>query len=149
MFKVRMRRACLGDSVFIARWHTHYFDNGWSTKSVEDSLNTSTVCGLIASIDDKCVGCLLWQCIALEAEILTILVAPAFSGQGIATMMLNEMLHNGNIETVFLEVSVNNHVAQHMYQKACFFTTGCRPHYYGAGIDAIMMTWRKSFLKIS
>lgn len=48
------------DASFIARWHTHYFDNGWSTRSVLKTLNSPAADGVVALESGQPIGVMLW-----------------------------------------------------------------------------------------
>ena len=81
--------------------------------------------------------------VADTAEILTVGVVPQARRQGIGgrllAMLLDEARRRGAVEA-FLEVRVDNTVAQQLYEQARFVRVGIRRGYYAEGrIDAVVM----------
>lgn len=77
------------------------------------------------------------------AEILTVGVVPQARQQGIGgrllAMLLDEARRRGAVEA-FLEVRVDNPVAQQLYERARFVRVGIRRGYYAGGrVDAVVM----------
>lgn len=128
------------DAAFIARWHSHYFPNGWSTESVQQTIKSPSVIGVIAMEGAAPIGALIFQDTGDEAEILTLFVLPTVSGRGVATMLLQHLVYLKKGAIIHLEVSSQNLSAQHVYKKVGFRVVGLRPNYYGQGVDGIMMT---------
>ncbi len=78
-----------------------------------------------------------------DTDILTIAVDPDYRLRGIARHMLTSLLdwaYTKNSPKIFLEVEKNNQPAQALYISEGFETISIRPDYYGAGIDALVMT---------
>ena len=74
--------------------------------------------------------------VADEAEILSIAVAAAHRGRGIAGALLNlhlRRLAGLGARAVFLEVDAQNEPAQRLYRRAGFREVGRRPGYYPQG----------------
>ena len=46
---------------------------------------------------------------------------------------------NKQVRVVFLEVSVANIAARHLYTRAGFLQAGLRPHYYSDNSDALVL----------
>ena len=81
--------------------------------------------------------------IADSAEILTVGVIPAARRRGIARLLLDGLLtearRRGAVEA-FLEVRVDNEVAQTLYAGEGFAQVGLRRGYYDGGrVDAVVM----------
>ena len=77
----------------------------------------------------------------IEAEILTIAVAPELRGRGIGGELLDELMGiamNEGAEQIFLEVRSQDPVAQGMYVGRGFVPVGIRKHYYSDD-DAVVM----------
>ena len=73
-----------------------------------------------------------------EAEILSVAVASARRGRGIARALLNlhlRRLAGLGARAVFLEVDEDNTPARRLYQRAGFREVGRRPGYYRQGRD--------------
>jgi ribosomal-protein-alanine N-acetyltransferase len=73
-----------------------------------------------------------------EAEILSVAVASARRGRGLARALLNlhlRRLAGLGTNAVFLEVDEDNEPARRLYQRAGFREVGRRPGYYQQGRD--------------
>ena len=76
-----------------------------------------------------------------DAEVMTVGVAPEYSGRGLGTALLADLIdraRESRARRVFLEVRAGNHTAQRLYERAGFRAIGTRPRYYGDE-DAIVM----------
>jgi ribosomal-protein-alanine N-acetyltransferase len=82
-----------------------------------------------------------------EGHVTTIAVAPEYRGRGIGELLLNGLIDQAltlNTDMLTLEVRVSNIVAQQLYLKYGFRTSGTRPRYYtDNGEDALIM-WTES-----
>ena len=93
----------------------------------------------------KPVGYLKARIIRDEIEIISILIDKKFRKTGIGKSLLNELLNialKKKIQSIFLEVSVENMIAINLYKKFNFVKVGKRKHYYfqnGKYIDADIM----------
>lgn len=74
-----------------------------------------------------------------EAEIITLVVAPALRRQGIGRALLEHALAARPAQQWFLEVSADNQAAQALYRRCGFAQAGRRRHYYADGSDALVM----------
>ncbi|MDO4888263.1 MAG: GNAT family N-acetyltransferase [Actinomycetaceae bacterium] len=77
----------------------------------------------------------------IEAEVLTIGVAPSHRGQGLGGLLLDELLSLAaadGAEEVFLEVRSRGEVARRLYESRGFVTVGLRRGYYRDD-DALIM----------
>ena len=81
-----------------------------------------------------------------EAELLTIVTAPAARGRGIAGALLSRILAratDAGARACFLEVAADNAPARRLYAGAGFAQVGVRLRYYrapdGTATDAIVM----------
>jgi [ribosomal protein S18]-alanine N-acetyltransferase len=74
-----------------------------------------------------------------EAEILSVAVAPARRGRGLARKLLDlhlRRLAGLGVGAVFLEVDEGNAPARRLYGRARFRDVGHRPAYYPRGTQA-------------
>ena len=82
-----------------------------------------------------------------EGHVTTIAVAPEYRGRGIGELLLNGLIDQAlslHTDMLTLEVRVSNIVAQQLYLKYGFRTSGTRPRYYtDNGEDALIM-WTES-----
>lgn len=78
-----------------------------------------------------------------QADVLTLAVAERRWGQGLGTALLDALLDEAarrGCAEVFLEVRVDNHRAQRLYQRRGFVEIGVRRGYYQpSGTDALVM----------
>jgi [ribosomal protein S18]-alanine N-acetyltransferase len=75
-----------------------------------------------------------------EAHVLTIGVTGAAQGRGLGTLLLRDLLAAAGDRTVFLDVRVDNDVAQRLYARHGFVPVGRRKRYYQpSGTDALVM----------
>jgi ribosomal-protein-alanine N-acetyltransferase len=78
-----------------------------------------------------------------DTDVLTIAVDPDYRLRGIARHMLTSLIdwaYTKNSPTIFLEVEKNNQPAQALYISEGFEIISLRPDYYGAGLDALVMS---------
>jgi len=116
----------------------------WSRRVFEDCMQVGYCC-LVAERDGVILGHGIMLARAGEAHILNLCVAPAFRRQGVAGLMLEELLGvavGSGAQTAFLEVRPSNEGAIELYRHAGFHEVGHRPGYYPAPFgreDAIVM----------
>ena len=81
-----------------------------------------------------------------QAHVSTLAVAPQWRRKGLGLLLMLHMLDCAvamGMRTVTLEVRVSNHVAQSLYQKCGFRTSGVNKGYYrDNGEDALLMMTR-------
>jgi len=84
----------------------------------------------------------VWQ--YLDLHILKIATRPRWRRQGLARHLLvlaGEHATEAGGESVTLEVRASNEAAIRLYETLGYRLKGRRPHYYGDGEDALIMTW--------
>jgi ribosomal-protein-alanine N-acetyltransferase len=135
-----LRLATAADAQLAAVVHATAFpeQDSWSSDVFSLQLALPNVIGLIWP--NK--GIILSRHAAAEAEILTVAVSPSIRRRGIGTVLLRETLIRlaaSGVETVFLEVSVNNTAGLALYSGFGFVAAGRRPRYYSDGSDALVL----------
>ena len=122
------------------------FPISWSRKSIESELSNKLAHYSIAKIKDKIVGFGGMWTIVDESQITNIAVHPHYRGNGIASLILNELINvceNKKVTGLTLEVRKSNNIAQNLYKKFGFIHEGIRPKYYeDNGEDAFLM-WKR------
>ena len=100
----------------------------------------------ISYIYKKNKGFCIFSCNEKEAEIITMAILPKYQNQGIGSLILTELegiLSEISCNKVFLEVTSNNLIAIHLYDKLGFKSFGIRKNYYSVSenkkINAILM----------
>lgn len=120
----------------IANLHKLCFPNKpWSASDFADLKKSG--CEIIASQN----GFVVYRCVADEAEIITIGVAPDARRNGIGSAMLciiEKNIKNQGVNKIFLEVASTNVAGQKLYENNGYKVVGIRPKYYD-GVDAILM----------
>jgi ribosomal-protein-alanine N-acetyltransferase len=136
-----------GDAAHLAALHGASFHRGWSEDEFERLLLDRSVVTHRVMIGRRPAGFIMSRIIAGEAEILSVAVAPARRGKGLARQMLN--LHLRRLaalgtRTIFLEVDEGNVPARRLYQRAGFQAVGRREGYYAdpAGKNAAALVLR-------
>jgi ribosomal-protein-alanine N-acetyltransferase len=124
-----------GDAAALAALHGRSFAHGWSESEFERLLSDKAVVAHVARAGNgkPPAGFMLSRRAADEAEILTVAVARAQRGRGIAHELLAR--HMGRlaalgITRVFLEVDDGNRAALRLYERAGFREVGRRAGYY-------------------
>ncbi|MDR1606594.1 MAG: ribosomal protein S18-alanine N-acetyltransferase [Streptococcaceae bacterium] len=103
-----------------------------------DLLRDDTVYYLAFSEAEELVGFLALSVVMDESELTNLAVSPAFQGQGIASLLLQQLAEMPG--KLFLEVRAANHTARHLYDKFGFEAYYRRQDYYqNPREDAILM----------
>jgi ribosomal-protein-alanine N-acetyltransferase len=136
------------DAATIAALHALSFRRGWGEEEVEVLLTDRHVFAHRAMRGRGLAGFILSRLVADEAEILSIAVARADRGRGLARSLLD--LHLRRIaglgaRTMFLEVDEHNTPAIRLYARAGFTQVAERPNYYAnaAGPAATALVLRR------
>jgi ribosomal-protein-alanine N-acetyltransferase len=127
-----------GDAAALAALHAACFNRGWNEDEFERLLLDRAVLAHRATMGRRIVGFIVSRIIAGEAEILSVAVATARRGRGLAKQMLNlhlRRLVGLGTRTVFLEVDEHNMAANRLYQRFGFRTVGRREGYYPDPLD--------------
>ena len=130
-----LSEAGLGDTAAIAALHANSFRRGWSEQEVEGLLLDRLVIAHRAGTGTKLAGFIMSRLVEDEAEILSVAVARAAQGRGLARKLLDlhlRRLAGLGARAVFLEVDEHNAPAIRLYDRAGFREISRRPNYYPA-----------------
>jgi ribosomal-protein-alanine N-acetyltransferase len=130
------------DAGAIAALHKASFQRGWGEDEVYRLLVQNNVVAHRAMAGATMIGFILSRLAAGEAEILSVAVAPARRGRGLARPLLDlhlRRLAGLGARTVFLEVAKNNAPARALYRRAGFHEVGQRQAYYQSGAAALVL----------
>ncbi len=134
------------DAAALARLHARSFRRGWSDGEFERLLFERNVIAHRATRGGALDGFILSRIAAGEAEILSVAVAPARRGRGLARSLLDlhlRRLAGLGAHAVFLEVDEDNAAARRLYARAGFHEVGRRTGYYpqpgGAAATALVL----------
>lgn len=116
----------------------------WHEAAMLELLHSyGVITGLVVR-EEKPAGFVMLRCIAGEAEILTLCVAPYFQNLGIGSQLIIwaiQQAKQAHSDTVFLEVSSINEAAKKLYKKYGFIKKGLRKNYYHDDSDAFVMSY--------
>ncbi len=115
----------------------------WSSRLFEDELDRSGRTYLVARVGATVVGYAGLLMIADDGHVATVAVHPDWQGQGLATRLLVELVHQAlemGANQLTLEVRVSNLAPQSVYRRFGFAPAGARKAYYADnGEDALVM----------
>jgi ribosomal-protein-alanine N-acetyltransferase len=121
------------DAPALAALHGASFRRGWSEDEVERLLLDRSVLAHRATLGHQPVGFIISRIAAGEAEILSVAVARAQQGRGLARRLLDlhmRRLAGLGVRTIFLEVDDDNLHARRLYARSAFRQVGRRDGYY-------------------
>jgi ribosomal-protein-alanine N-acetyltransferase len=131
-----LAEAGMRDAAAFASLHAASFQRGWSDDEFERLLADRSVVAHRATRGRSLCGFILSRLVAGEAEILSVAVASAQRGRGLARRLLDLQLRRlagHGCRTIFLEVDEDNEPARRLYRRAGFREVGRREAYYGRG----------------
>jgi ribosomal-protein-alanine N-acetyltransferase len=129
----RISEASSSDAAAMATLHAACFNRGWTEDELERLLLDRGVVAHRIMIGPRMIGFVISRVISGEAEILSVAIAAARRGKGLARAMLSlhlRRLAGLGTRIVFLEVNEGNVPAIRLYQRAGFRTVGRREGYY-------------------
>lgn len=118
------------------------FDNFWNLDILKDELKSNNSKFIVAKLENEIVGFAGAKFIIDEADIMNIAVKSSYRKQGIASLLLKNLIDickNNNINSINLEVNEENFPAINLYKKYGFLEIGRRKKYYDKKFDAILM----------
>ena len=121
------------DAPALAALHGASFRRGWSEDEFERLLLDRSVLAHRATLGHQPVGFIISRIAAGEAEILSVAVARAHQGRGLARRLLDlhmRRLAGLGVRTIFLEVDDDNVPARRLYARSAFHQVGRRDGYY-------------------
>jgi len=121
------------DAPALAALHGASFRRGWSEDEFERLLLDRNVLAHRATLGQQPVGFIISRIAAGEAEILSVAVARAQQGRGLARRLLDlhmRRLAGLGVRTIFLEVDDDNLPARRLYARSAFRQVGRRDGYY-------------------
>ena len=109
------------------------FHDPWSENSVASELKNPLSLWLVALDGETVAGYVGSQSVEGEADMMNVAVHPEHRRQGIARMLINELvgaLAKQGVHSLALEVRSSNAPAIALYEQLGFFQVGRRPNYY-------------------
>ena len=141
---IKTERIDAQDIIQIVLIENANFKHPWKQSFFESelSLDRSTCLKAFTPTADgkKILGYVIVRSFVTETHILNIAVHPQHKREGIATLLLQEIMGATPKDVILiLEVRVSNTSAQKLYKKLGFFELQRRKVYYPDGEDAIVM----------
>jgi [ribosomal protein S18]-alanine N-acetyltransferase len=119
------------------------FQFPWSTRFFLDELQVDCARSILAEVDGRIVGYVLFWFVSEEVDIHNIAVHPDFRRQGIGRLLLEQVVAAARRQErvrVTLDVRFSNTSAQSLYCSFGFVARGLRKAYYSDnGEDALVM----------
>jgi ribosomal-protein-alanine N-acetyltransferase len=119
------------------------FQFPWSTRFFLDELQVDCARSILAEVDGRIVGYVLFWLVSEEVDIHNIAVHPDFRRQGIGRLLLEQVVAAARRQErlrVTLDVRFSNASAQSLYRSFGFVARGLRKAYYSDnGEDALVM----------
>ncbi len=128
-----LSEATTRDAAQLAELHAQCFRRGWSESEFEQLLSERSALAHRATAGPRHAGFIVSRMAAGEAEILSVAVAQAWRGRGLAGALLQRhlgRLAGRGVMAVFLEVDEDNMPARRLYLRAGFREVARRPGYY-------------------
>lgn len=145
--EVAISQAGPADCRALAALHAASFHRGWSEDEFDRLLSDRHVLAHRATAGAALAGFILSRLVRDEAEILSIAVASARQGRGLAWQLLDTNLRRLaalGARSVFLEVEEGNVSARRLYRRAGFQEVGRREAYYAAGQGGAALVLRRN-----
>jgi ribosomal-protein-alanine N-acetyltransferase len=133
------------DLLEIVRLERTCFSDPWSLRAFRDEIRPDKEGGYprVLRMDGKVVGYSIAWFVADEVHLANLAVAPERRGQGLASALLYDLLHEGRrreSRVVWLEVRVGNAAAIRLYERFQFRPVAVRKNYYAREHeDALVM----------
>jgi [ribosomal protein S18]-alanine N-acetyltransferase len=119
------------------------FQFPWSTRFFLDELQVDCARSILAEVEGRIVGYVLFWSLPEEVDIHNIAVHPDFRRQGIGRLLLEQVVDAARRQErvrVTLDVRFSNAPAQNLYRSFGFVIRGLRKGYYSDnGEDALVM----------
>ena len=120
------------------------FDDFWTYNIFKSELENLNSKYIVAKLNNRIIGFAgIWKAIDV-AHITNIVTAKTYRNKGIGSIMLDNLIElaqsENDINSITLEVNVNNIPAQKLYEKFGFKNAGLRKKYYNNADDALIMT---------
>lgn len=122
------------------------FSMPWSANAFYEQLEKSNSIYMVAEKDDRVIGVSGVIESYGEGDICNVSVAEAFRGRGVATMLLKNLMEEGEkrgIRAYTLEVRAGNAAAIHLYEKLGFMKEGLRRGFYERPREDAVIMWKR------
>lgn len=136
MFSIRrVRREDVAD---VAELERRIFTDAWSEQAILETLSQRQTMLLAAYEDKKLIGYLILYYVLEDGEIARIAVADSYRRQGVATLMLRELVDlcgDIGVSKLLLDVRESNTAAYTFYEECGFVRDGIRKNFYSDPVE--------------
>jgi ribosomal-protein-alanine N-acetyltransferase len=144
MAEIMIRKMHEDDISNIMKIERMSFSTPWSEAAFLNEIYKPYALTKVALLKNDVVGYICVNLIVNEGHILNLAIHPEFRRQGIATMLMKEVLKElkeKGCRFVYLEVRVSSLGARRFYEKLGFKVVGIRRDYYQFPVEdaALMM----------
>ncbi|MDR6227535.1 ribosomal protein S18-alanine N-acetyltransferase [Desmospora profundinema] len=144
---VSFRAMTVADIPDVIRVEQASFTTPWTRQAFYNELAYNQFAHYIVVVkDEQVVGYSGMWLIINEAHITNIAIHPDYRGQGYGEQTMNHMMklaEQQGADSMTLEVRVSNHIAQRLYRKKGFESTGLRPRYYTDNQEDAIIMWAR------
>ncbi len=143
-FEIRSLQAA--DAPRLAALAAEIFSDPWTQNNFCELSGRENCISLLACAGEAILGFATLSKILEEGDVDYIFVAPGVKGQGIGTVLLEELLSRARaagVKEFTLEVRASNQAAIHLYKKFHFVCEGIRPRFYTKPVEDAMIMWRR------
>ncbi|NLW53142.1 MAG: ribosomal protein S18-alanine N-acetyltransferase [Tissierellia bacterium] len=137
-----IRKARLEDLDRLVELEDICFAKNWSSQTLKGDLKNLLSYYYVIEEDEKIIGYYNFLLIAGEASFNRICVLPEYRGTGAGEMMMKHFFDNHineKIDSVILEVELENKPAIFLYEKFGLEEIYIRKNYYGKDLHAVIM----------
>lgn len=148
LVRIHLRWMIRRDMDDVARIETASFPSPWGEESFLEQLRREDVVSLIAEVNDRPVGYLIYELRRKSLHVLRMAVDPDYRGRGVGTRLVDKLKAKIGMDTrrdrVTADVADDNTGAQ-LFLRACGFLAvavereGCKD----TGRDLYRMAWSK------
>lgn len=134
---VILSQASMLDVACLAKMATDSDPHAWTESAIRSAFGTNAEVWMWQDDLDRPIGFAVFQCVLDECELLYVVVARAWQGQGLGGLLLQQCfarLSGRGIQQCFLEVRESHVGAQKLYQRLGFEVVGMRKGYYPNGL---------------
>lgn len=143
---ITVRRMEERDAAAAAGLERKSFTSPWSEKDFQQMLLHDYARYYVAEDNGRVVGCCGLLDMAGEGEITNVAVEEAYRRKGIASMLLDRTLREGEaagIKAFTLEVRTGNKAAICLYEKFGFQGVGERRNFYEKPRENALIMWKR------
>lgn len=139
---VTIRKMRETDVIRVGRLEIESFPDPWSEKSIEESLEQTFSYCLVAEMDERVVGYLIFYKNLDEGELLRIAVSREQQRTGVGAKLMDELkayCATHHVKRIMLDVRKSNTRAKKFYKKQGFVVDGERKHFYANPDEAAVL----------